>query len=62
MKSNEKIISAPLSGKVIPIEEVPDEVFSQKILGDGIAVIPEDGKLSSPVDGVVSSLTDTHHA
>lgn len=62
MKSNEKIISAPLSGKVIPIEEVPDEVFSQKILGDGIAVIPEDGKIYSPVDGVVSSLTDTHHA
>lgn len=62
MKSDKKLITAPVSGRIIPIEEVPDEVFSQKILGDGIAVIPEDGKIYSPVDGVVSSLTDTHHA
>jgi len=55
-------ITAPLSGKIISLDEVPDEVFSQRILGDGVAIIPEDGKIYSPVDGVVSSLTDTHHA
>lgn len=61
-KNKKQIITAPLSGTVIPIEEVPDEVFSQKILGDGIAIIPENGKIYSPVDGVVSSIADTHHA
>ena len=36
---------APLSGQAVPLEQVPDDVFSQKILGDGIAIIPADGKL-----------------
>ena len=55
-------VTAPGSGKVVPIEDVPDEVFSQKILGDGAAIIPTDGKIYSPVDGVISSVTDSKHA
>lgn len=55
-------ITAPVSGKVIPINEVPDKVFSDKVLGDGIAIIPADGKILSPVDGIVSSVSDTKHA
>ncbi len=46
----------------MPITEVPDPVFSEKVLGDGCAVIPEDGRIYSPVDGVVSSVADTNHA
>ena len=42
--------------------EVPDPVFSQKIIGDGMAVIPSEGKLLSPVDGEVISVADTKHA
>lgn len=47
-------LKAILSGKVIPIEEVPDEVFSKKIIGDGIAFEPESDTVYAPADGVVS--------
>lgn len=55
-------ISAPLSGKVIPLEQVPDPVFSEKVLGEGCAIIPENGKIFSPVNGEISSIADTRHA
>lgn len=55
-------IYSPLSGNLVPIEDVPDPVFSQKMIGDGIAVIPSDGRLLSPVDGEVVSVADTLHA
>ena len=57
-----KSILAPLSGQAVPLEQVPDDVFSQKILGDGIAIIPADGKIYAPVNGVISAVTDTLHA
>ena len=55
-------VFAPLSGTVLPLEEVPDEVFSQKVLGDGLAIIPEDGKIYSPVNGEIASVAETKHA
>lgn len=55
-------ILAPVKGKVIPLEQVPDEVFAQKVLGDGVAIIPEDGKIYSPVDGRISTITSSLHA
>ncbi len=55
-------INAPAAGKVIPLDKVPDEVFSQKILGDGMAVIPENGNVLSPVNGEVVSVSDSLHA
>ncbi len=57
-----KFILAPLTGKAVPLEEVPDAVFSQKILGDGMAIIPEDGKIYAPVNGEVVSVAETLHA
>ena len=56
-----KILS-PMTGEAVGLGEVPDPVFSQKIIGDGMAVIPSDGKLLSPVDGEVISVADTKHA
>ena len=53
---------APLNGKVIPLDQVQDDVFSQKVLGDGVAIQPENGKLYSPVDGEISSIAETLHA
>lgn len=47
-------LKAILSGQVIPIEEVPDDVFSKKIIGDGIAFEPESDTVCAPADGVVS--------
>lgn len=58
---NIEIIS-PLTGQAVALEQVPDPVFSQKIIGDGMAVIPENGKIVSPVDGEIVSIADTCHA
>ena len=55
-------ISSPVNGKVIPLEEVNDPTFSQKLLGDGFAVIPSDGSVKSPVDGVIGVAYETGHA
>lgn len=55
-------ISSPVKGKVIAIEEVPDPVFSSGALGKGAAVIPEEGKFYSPVNGEIISVADSKHA
>lgn len=57
-----EMILAPLTGEVLPLSEVPDDVFSAGILGDGVAILPEDGKIYSPVDGVLDSVAETKHA
>lgn len=55
-------ILAPINGKVIPLEQVPDPVFAEKIIGDGVAIQPSDGKIYSPVDGEITTVADTLHA
>ncbi len=55
-------LCAHVSGKAVPLESVGDEVFSTKILGDGCAVEPEEGRLYSPCDGKVEGVFDTKHA
>lgn len=56
-----EIVASPLTGKVIPLAEVKDNVFSQEVLGKGMAVVPEDGKLVSPVDGKILVHPDSKH-
>lgn len=56
------MILAPLTGKAVPLSEVPDPVFSEKVLGDGVAIIPAEGKIVSPVDGEISTVAETGHA
>ncbi|MDR4947688.1 PTS sugar transporter subunit IIA [Neobacillus cucumis] len=53
---------APLEGNLVPLSDVPDEVFSQKLLGDGFAIEPSSGKIISPISGTISSLFPTNHA
>lgn len=56
-------LSAYLSGRVIPIDEVPDQVFSQKVLGDGLAIEPTDHILLAPADGEITVVNEgTCHA
>ena len=55
-------ILSPVTGKAINIDKVPDETFSNKMLGDGVAVIPDDGNVVSPVSGKIVSVADTLHA
>ena len=58
----EKIqILSPATGTVKDITEVPDKTFADKILGDGAAVIPEEGKIYAPADGTVVNIMDTKH-
>ena len=55
-------MKAYLTGKVIPLSEVEDQVFSAGIMGDGIAIRPENDTLCAPAKGTVTMLTDTRHA
>ena len=55
-------VFSPLQGKAVPITEVKDEVFSQKILGDGVAVVPVKGELYAPADGKIESVFEAKHA
>ena len=53
---------APTDGTLLPIEEVSDPVFSQKMMGDGYAVQPKNGHVYAPVSGTISSIFETKHA
>ncbi|GIN38860.1 MULTISPECIES: PTS sugar transporter subunit IIA [Heyndrickxia] len=55
-------IYAPINGEIISIEEVPDPVFNQKMMGEGVAVIPTEGSICSPVDGTILQVAPTKHA
>ncbi|QJC35039.1 PTS glucose transporter subunit IIA [Enterobacteriaceae endosymbiont of Donacia piscatrix] len=55
-------IFAPISGKIINIKKVPDIVFADKIVGDGIAINPNGNIILSPVDGIIGKIFDTNHA
>ncbi len=56
------LIKAPVSGQIMALDQVPDPVFSGKALGDGVAVIPEDGRIVSPVNGEIATVAATKHA
>lgn len=55
-------IYAPLNGEIKPLSEVSDPTFSGGILGQGIAIVPTDGKLYAPFDGKITSIFETKHA
>lgn len=61
-KVSDEIVSAPVSGRSIPLEEVKDEVFASGSMGKGGAIIPEEGLIKSPVSGKVSSVFPTRHS
>ena len=58
---HEMTVESPLQGYTVMLDKLEDETFSQKILGDGIAVIPDEGKITAPFDGKVM-IYDTKHA
>lgn len=55
-KSKSLEILAPLTGKTVPIEEVPDPVFSEKMMGEGIAIKPTNNTIVAPFNGIVKML------
>ncbi|MDO4698508.1 MAG: PTS glucose transporter subunit IIA [Pasteurellaceae bacterium] len=60
--SKEVKIYAPLSGEIVNIEDVPDVVFSEKIVGDGIAIRPNGNLIVAPVNGTIGKIFETNHA
>ncbi len=52
-------IIAPLSGEIVNIEDVPDVVFAEKIVGDGIAIKPAGNKMVAPVNGTIGKIFET---
>lgn len=60
--AKEVIISAPVSGMARPVTECEDEVFASEALGKGVVIEPEEGKVSAPCDGEITSLFETKHA
>lgn len=61
-KAKDGQLTAPVTGQMVSLSDVPDEVFAQKMLGDGGAVKMTDGQIVSPADGTVTEVTDTLHA
>ena len=61
-KQKEIVLASPVGGKVVALDEVNDVTFAKKMMGDGIAVLPNDGKIYAPFDGEIVLLMDTGHA
>ena len=56
-------LTSPITGRIIPIEQMPDAVFSQKIMGDGVGIEPTENMVLAPCDGTISVvMTDSKHA
>jgi PTS system beta-glucosides-specific IIC component len=55
-------IASPITGKVIQLSEVKDPVFSSQMMGQGIAIVPEEGKVMSPISGTVMTIFPSKHA
>lgn len=62
LKRKVRDVYAPVDGNVVTLESVDDEVFSQKMVGDGVAILPISGTFTAPIDGVVSKIFLTNHA
>ncbi|WNS78789.1 glucose-specific PTS transporter subunit IIBC [Domibacillus sp. DTU_2020_1001157_1_SI_ALB_TIR_016] len=56
------VFVSPMKGELKPISQVPDAVFAEKMMGDGFAIIPSEGTVVSPVDGVILNIFPTKHA
>ncbi|MBG9782430.1 glucose-specific PTS transporter subunit IIBC [Shouchella lehensis] len=61
-QEQESTIASPMTGKLLSINEVPDQVFAEKMMGDGFAIEPTDGTVVSPVEGKITTVFPTKHA
>ena len=62
LKRKVREVKSPVDGQVVALESVNDEVFSQKLVGDGVAVIPMSNTFTAPIDGTVTKIFPTNHA
>lgn len=61
-KKKEVEIVSPVKGRLISIKDVPDMTFSEEMIGKGVAIIPEENEIYSPVDGKITTVFITGHA
>ncbi len=61
-KAKKQMLVSPADGDVVDLSEVPDEVFSQKMAGDGMAIMPHSNTFVAPVAGTISKIFSTNHA
>ena len=62
LKRKLREVKAPVDGEIVAIESVNDEVFSKKLVGDGVAIIPVTNIFTAPIDGTISKIFSTNHA
>ncbi len=62
MENKTECLLAACTGKTVPLSAVPDEVFAQGLLGEGIGIEPAEGRFFAPVGGKITSVTDSRHA
>ena len=61
-EGNDEEIFSPIKGQVLPLNEIPDQVFASGTMGKGVGILPEEGRVVSPVVGTVTALFKTKHA
>lgn len=61
-ENNEEVVHAPLSGKLLALEEVPDEVFASGAMGKGLAIVPDNNKVYAPFEGSIVMVAPSKHA
>lgn len=61
-KQESLCLFAPITGKTVPLSEVPDPVFAEKLAGDGVAILPESNIVTAPADGELTLVFKTKHA
>lgn len=62
LKRKIREIKSPVDGQVVALESVEDEVFSQKLAGDGVAIVPMSNIFTAPIDGTITKIFATNHA
>lgn len=62
IKKKKTTLTSPVKGEVIDITKVPDQVFAEKLVGDGIGIVPTDGNILAPCDGTITKVFKTNHA
>jgi len=61
-KAKKQVVVSPADGDIVKLKDVPDQVFSEKMAGDGIAILPRSNTFVAPISGVVSKIFSTNHA
>lgn len=58
----QETVISPINGNVVPLSKVPDATFSDGVVGNGVAIMPKEGLVTAPFDGIVSMIPNTKHA